>query len=351
MKRLTYLCAFCVFCLMLAGCSFSFGNIPEDEEPEAHDRVEPGETATPDASMNTFTDEQLGFSISYPEEWIYETGENLVIFSGAENSDDYFTTINIQNLLWGEIYHDFYDFYEDYRQQISQAGGSVSELSEANVAQGGHDFNIVEFTAEYEMEGEAFRQWVVGLDRGDGIFHQFSYTAPLDLYHRNYQVAEEMFASLTMKNLEDGAQKVDREEEEVEDPAVSTENEIEDWLWKDRDYIVNLLGPPDEELEHHSMEMIYREHLLMVFYDGENPEQPVTGVSLFRGSNYEFLGTGIGMSLGQIQDRLGDPQDAGYDEKSDKYLVMYRIDELEIYYYAENEGALVEQISVFDRAH
>ena len=139
--------------------------------------------------------------------------------------------------------------------------------------------------------------------------------------------------------------------EDVGDAVAPTDDglEIENWLYQDRDDIVGILGPPDEEQAMHSMEMIYQEHQLMVFYDGNTPDNQVTGVSLYQESGYRYRGTGLGMTFAQIQDRLGEPQSIGFDEMSAKYLMMYHFDDIEAYYFAENEGAPVDQLSVFNK--
>ena len=204
-----YLVRLVVTCLLLlistgTGCSFSLGSTPADEESPDEgfgagaEAPGVGEDDTGITGMEIFDGHELGFRIHYPADWIYEPGNNLVVFSGREGTDDYYTTVNLQNLAWGELYHDFQDFYDDYRDQVTPAGGSLSLLQETSFSQNGRTFSAIEFNAEYHMEGEKLKQWIMAIDRGDGAFHQFSYTAPEDLFQKNYHIAEEMLSLLEM---------------------------------------------------------------------------------------------------------------------------------------------------------
>lgn len=208
MKRYLWILIFTGLLLTITGCSFEFGATPNDEpikESESEkpgvveekedgvDQIDKDQTLEPgeiDVQMNIFESESLGFAVGYPSDWIYEKeGDNVVIFSGPEGTDSYYTTVNMQNILWGEAYEDFNDFYEDYKMQFEQANGAITEMTQVDYEQNGNKYDSVGFTSSYELNGTTFGQWVIGIDRGDGVFHQFSYTAPEDLFEEYQEIA------------------------------------------------------------------------------------------------------------------------------------------------------------------
>ncbi len=161
------------------------------------DLDEGGEIDTAREGMKLFNESGFGFTVSYPSNWIYEADNSLVVFSGPENTDEYFTTINIQNLIKGEGgYSDFDEIYQDYREQFLTANESrISEMQYEIFEQDNTEYPMMFFDVEYERENENFKQTIAIIERPDNIFHQFSYTAPVDLFSLSEDTAENMFES------------------------------------------------------------------------------------------------------------------------------------------------------------
>lgn len=170
-----------ILTLVLAGCSESPEATPEEEPANEAEEVE---TETVDSDMQRFENADLGFAISYPEDWIYEVDRHVVVFSGQEGTEAYDTTLNVQTLQWGAAYDSFIDFYEDYKAQIESVGGRISDLTQENYVQDGESFDGAGFVAEYTQEENVFRQFIIAVDRADGYFHQLSYTAPEHLFEQ-----------------------------------------------------------------------------------------------------------------------------------------------------------------------
>lgn len=162
----------------------------EEEEEETHAAAPPG--------MEIFTDREMGFAIPYPEHWVYERPqENLVIFSGPEGTDEYYTTINVQNLLstrQGGIYSDVESIYQDYKEQFEEAEGEVVH-KEIELTGETPFMNLLSY---YFLEGEEFWQWMIVVQRDEDIFHQLTYTAPEDLFDNYKDLAEEMMFKMEL---------------------------------------------------------------------------------------------------------------------------------------------------------
>ena len=219
MKKYIFFSLLVLLLMLVTGCSFEFGTFPEDgpakeSPPEKKELAETKEKETTmagndlvdadtdvatdtgagtheaQAQMNRFESDELGFAVGYPTDWIYEKqGENIIVFSGPEGTESYHTTVNMQNIRWGEAYSDFEDFYLDYKEQLQGAGGEITELTQVDYEQNGDKYDSVGFTGRYVLDGEDFGQWIIAIDRGDGVFHQFSYTAPVDLFEEYQETA------------------------------------------------------------------------------------------------------------------------------------------------------------------
>ena len=169
--------------LFLAGCSFdfSFGDDTDSNGADVTDSADSADGVEQQANWY----EGNGFSVHYPEDWIYEEPEeNIVIFSGQEGSEAYDATVNIQTMQWGLAYDTFNDFYEDFKAQITGAGGRISDLGREDFIQDEVKFDSAGFNAEYTSNGTVFQQLVIALDRGDGFFHQINYTAPQNIFNK-----------------------------------------------------------------------------------------------------------------------------------------------------------------------
>lgn len=139
-----------------------------------------------------------GFALEHPGTWIYEQpADHIVIFSGAEGTEAYDATVNVQTLEMGTFYQDLTDVYADLREQFEGVGGTVSEMVTKDFHQDDESFSAIEFSSEHE-DVVVFKQFLLVVDRGDGYLHQISYTAPEMIYGTYEPVAMSIIDSFEL---------------------------------------------------------------------------------------------------------------------------------------------------------
>ncbi|GEM_PF-5586847 len=154
--------------------------------------------------MTTFSDSAYGFSMSYPSDWVYEyASDSMVMFSGKEGSEAYYSTVFIQNLLStksGGTYDNLEAIYNDFKEQIASAGGQISEMRESVFSVGNIDLPAIAMESTFNKEGGTYKQMTVIIQRNENIFQQFSYTAPVSIYEKYIDTAQQMYNSLNLIN-------------------------------------------------------------------------------------------------------------------------------------------------------
>lgn len=169
--------------------------------------VDPGQQ-TPQLAvppdMQLFSDPSLGFAVAYPKHWIQEwINDYSIIFSGPEGSDEYFTTVNIQNLASVNIggnYTDLDSIYQDFQDQMQSTGGDVLAMSSGILPVGSREMPVMFISSYFYMEGEEFWQWIALVQRNENIFHQFNFTAPTEFFVGYVHIAEEMYSTFELIN-------------------------------------------------------------------------------------------------------------------------------------------------------
>lgn len=205
MKKVVLLASTLFLLVLLTGCEASceFGDVPNDEGtigeelPDAQEeQVEPSREDAEYGEMINFADDNLGFAIDYPSDWFDDVGDTMVVFSDNEGS-----SVVIQNLIHGGDmgYPDIESVYEGMKLQFEEFGGSVSLFEEGVFELNGEEFSMLKFDAEYEFEGTELKEMVKVIERNEEIFHQFTYTAPVDLYNHNLNIAESMLDTFSIQ--------------------------------------------------------------------------------------------------------------------------------------------------------
>ena len=185
-----------------AGCEFScdIGDTPEENEVSQEDDPYTETDSLDGLQAISYENQDLGIAVKYPANWIYDEGENVVTFSGAEGTDEFFTTLTIQNLLHGDLgYPDIQSVFEDVEGQIKGAGGEILTVEEDIYYISEMECPIINFEAVYTMEGEENRQIVTIIEREDhDIFHMITYHAAEDLFENSFDIATNIFNSLEL---------------------------------------------------------------------------------------------------------------------------------------------------------
>lgn len=171
-----------------------------------------------DAIMNTFTlpknmahhrkaaklfqDKRAGYTIEYPDNWIYEkSGNSTVVFSGQSGTKAYYSTVSIQNLLSNKMkagkYQDVDAVVDNFLGQLAKAKGSrKSDITNFIYSRGNLKLMGKQFIGEYSKDGERFRQWTIVLPRPNGeAFHTWFYTSPTKQYDEFLVTATTMLNS------------------------------------------------------------------------------------------------------------------------------------------------------------
>jgi hypothetical protein len=163
-----------------------------------------GDTA---ASPNrVFNEQGFGYTIEYPEGWIYYTQDHhTVIFIGEKGTDSSLPTVTMKNILSdkaGGAIKTVDDVIADLEDQLKMTSNPI--IFDPQPLQ--YDKDGVKLAgklcvAEYSINAEKYRQWMVVLPNGNGtLFHVWTYTAPAKDYDKYFFVAQKMFTSWTIKD-------------------------------------------------------------------------------------------------------------------------------------------------------
>ena len=87
------------------------------QETEVQQEAEVQEAA--EDGWQEFSQDDLGYSISYPGHWVFEDQGNVIMFSGAEGSEEFYTTVNMQNMFSVGI--------SDGRGNLQAVGASIEK--------------------------------------------------------------------------------------------------------------------------------------------------------------------------------------------------------------------------------
>jgi hypothetical protein len=149
-----------------------------------------------------FKEKGFGYTIEYPADWIYTTqSAHTVIFSGKKETEAYYSTVSIQNLLSTKHkegqYKDVDAIIEEYEKQLKTAQDARIYHPEPFV----YKKDVVtltgkQFMAEYTLRGERYKQWMIIILRNDGeVFHTWFYISPVKRYDTYLGIAKAMLDS------------------------------------------------------------------------------------------------------------------------------------------------------------
>lgn len=153
----------------------------------------------PKRVSNLFSSPELGYSIQYPGDWIYEKSTPYtLVFSGREGTDAYLATVSVQNVqapagTGGSIASEILD---NLKVQLAKGATDVSYFGEGPISLNETGGEGLEFLVFYKKNGRDFRQWSVVAPRPSGaVAHIWTYSAPADRFELYRKTAETMFRS------------------------------------------------------------------------------------------------------------------------------------------------------------
>lgn len=144
-----------------------------------------------------FQEKGFGYTIEYPADWIYTTqSTHTVIFGWKKEAE-----VSIHNLLSTKHkegqYKDIDAIIEEYEKQLKTAQDAKIYHPEPFVyKKDGVTLTGKQFMAEYTLQGERYKQWMIIILRNDGeVFHVWIYVSPVKRYETYLGIAKAMLDS------------------------------------------------------------------------------------------------------------------------------------------------------------
>ena len=148
-----------------------------------------------------FSSPELGYSIRYPSNWVYEkVSPFALVFSGREGTDAYLATVSVQNVQAGATERASREIMSNLKAQLAKDATEVSYFGEGPISLKEAGGKGVEFLVTYKKNGRGFRQWSIIIPRPSGaVAHIWTYSAPVERFERYRKIAETMFRSWKLK--------------------------------------------------------------------------------------------------------------------------------------------------------
>jgi len=157
-------------------------------------------------AQQRFADPKFGFSIDYPANWeARKTSGSSVIFSGAEGSPAYYSTVSIQNARAGAsttLAQAVGAVLTDLKSQLASAPGGVTYIGERpyRYKRNGLRLQGQEFLITYTRGAQRFKQLTVIVPRPGGtVVHVWSYASPESRFQVFQPIARGMLKSWTIE--------------------------------------------------------------------------------------------------------------------------------------------------------
>ncbi len=150
-------------------------------------------------AFKSFSSPELGYSIQYPRNWVYEKiAPFTLVFSGRKGTDAYMATISVQNVQApvGAPERISSEILSNLKAQLARDATEVSYFGEGPISLNETGEKGVEFLVSYNKNGQGFRQWSIVVPRPSGaVAHIWTYSAPVERFELYRKIAETMFRS------------------------------------------------------------------------------------------------------------------------------------------------------------
>jgi len=160
-------------------------------------------SSQPIALSKQYDNRDSHYRINYPADWIYDdSGKGAVVFSGKKNTLAYYSTVNIETVLSkksGGEYSNVDDLIVDVKRQALQESPKTTFVGSGPFTSNlpsGVKLNGKYVTFIYSYKGQIIEQWQIVVPRIDGqVFYTWAYTAPLEQYGHDLQIAKAMLST------------------------------------------------------------------------------------------------------------------------------------------------------------
>lgn len=155
---------------------------------------------------NMFSESWAGYEIRYPSGWGLDRPDKVtVLFAGPKGTDDYFTTVTLQNVAsvkYGGIHQNVGSLVTNLKEQFTKNDPKTRFFDERTfpfTSEEGTPVKAITFGVTYTLQGQKMQQWAVIIPRAsDQVYHVFFYTSPARLYERNIKTAYGMLQTLRL---------------------------------------------------------------------------------------------------------------------------------------------------------
>jgi len=240
-----------------------------------------------------FRDDSLGYTLSYPSDWIYQRpSEYTVVFSGRMGTTAYHATVTIQNVAStriGGIFEDVISVVNDYKCQLVAGVEEIYFYDQKTWRwrlDDGRELQGIGFTAEYPLQGDVFKTSEVIFPHANGnIFCSWAYSAPKEDYDTYSDIANAMFDSWTFTSGVSGSST-------TQPPAGTTSSSLA-ILFEVRDHVHRLANSDSEfnlgkrDKKQYTITVPAPGHLACILID--EPEQWI-GVKVYNSAGEEVAG-------------------------------------------------------------
>jgi len=143
-----------------------------------------------------FQDDNLGYSISYPGDWTYQTGDNEITFNGPAGTDAIYSEVDVQNNIQEDnIDSQISDIKGEYDTGQSPQFSPITDY--VYTMKDGTKITGKTFKIDYVDGGEAQRDWQI-IVPVNGQFFTWEYSSPTDQYDTYLSIAQNMLNSWTI---------------------------------------------------------------------------------------------------------------------------------------------------------
>lgn len=159
-------------------------------------------------SMQTFSDQALGYSIQYPKDWIVKKEDAAtVLFSGPKKEDLLDVTLYIRNIASsnrGGTFADSNGIINDLKNQAKgmDKNATFSDVSDiAFKRSDGMELIAKSFAIKVVNQGKKFVLMQVIIPHGDSLtFHRFEFMAPDEKFNKYLDIVQSILETWQINN-------------------------------------------------------------------------------------------------------------------------------------------------------
>jgi hypothetical protein len=161
--------------------------------------------ATLFAADNVFKERGYGYTLTYPEDWVYvKKSPHVIVFTKKAENNANAPVVGVQNLLSTKIkggkYNDINAVIADFENQLR-----ITKHAEVYPAEiytySKNSVNLTgkKFIAEYIFKDKKYKQLIMAIPRKNGeLFHVWIYSAQTDQYDKYFPTVRAMLDSWTI---------------------------------------------------------------------------------------------------------------------------------------------------------